>query len=99
MDELKAFKAPDRYIEKLKSNPDLCRNIAEMLVQGLPTLDIASKVEEEHGRGFRTAIYLIVDSGHKAIQFVRQYRPESTDDEIKKIWFNRGKGTRHFRNL
>ena len=90
------------FLEPLERDPDVRQQIAGFLVEGKHTSEICDLIEEQHGRGYRTAIWKAIDSSPKAIEFVRANRPESTREEIKKISFNRnnsGHYTRHFDNL
>lgn len=78
------------------------REIAEMLIQGLSTSEIIERFQEVYGKGYKPAIYYLIDSAPKSIEFVRANRPESTKDEIRKIWLNSPGNKRynhHFDNL
>ena len=99
METLKRPSNP-RIYERLRADAELRRQIADLLVAGKSTLDISKEMEEQHGKGFNATLYQLIDSAPKAIRFVKENRPDSTNEEIKRIWFNANRrNARHFDNL
>lgn len=75
----------DKTVQRLLEDSDLRKQIAKMLIQGLYLYNIARYIHDRHGAKVQTALGRVLKSREEIEKFVRENRPETTDEEILSI--------------